>query len=398
MRILLITQYFFPENFKSNDIAFELAKRGYSVDVLAGIPNYPEGKYFKGYGVFRRRKEKIRGVNVYRTYQIPRGKGGWRLGLNYLSYVVSACADILFCFAWKKYDRIIVHEPSPIFQAVPAILLKRLRRIPVYLWVLDIWPDAMRSGGGVKSAFLLNSVDRVVKWVYRNCDKLLISSKRFSESILPKGDFESKLIYFPNWSDDMQKGSDVKIPELPDGFIIMMAGNLGHSQNLDAVMKLIEELKDSTEIKWVFVGGGSEKGRLDNYIVEHRLSESVFAFGRYPAEAMPSFYARADALLLTLRSGFPHLAMVVPSRLQSYMSAGRPVLAMIGRGGADVINESDCGYAVPAGDYESLAAIIRKDVLTDKVAFEKKGSHGRRYYERYFEMNACIDHLCDIIR
>ena len=160
MRILLVTQYFYPEVFKSNDLAFELAKRGHKVDALVGIPNYPDGKYFKGYGLFSKRHEIVNGVNVYRCFQTPRGRGGWRLPINYFTYVISGCLDVLFYFAWKKkYDCIIGHEPSPIFQAYPALLLRKLRKVPFYYWVMDLWPDAMKSGGGVKSEKVLNWID-----------------------------------------------------------------------------------------------------------------------------------------------------------------------------------------------------------------------------------------------
>ena len=372
MKILIVTQYFYPENFKSNDLAFELVKRSHQVDALVGIPNYPEGKYYKGYHVFKRRIETINGVNVFRSFQFPRGKRNrGLLMLNYMSFVFSSCVNVLLFLIWKKYDAIIVHEPSPIFQAFPAILLGKIKKIPIYLWVLDIWPDAMMSGGGVKNKKILSIVNRMVVWIYAHCDKILISSKRFTESILTKGDFEEKIIFFPNWSEDLlQADRGYIIPELPDGFIIMLAGNLGRSQNLDAVVQIIEDLRDINELKWVFVGDGSEKDWLDSYIIEHDLCEKAYTLGRFPAEAMPAFYARANALLLSLRSGFPHLEMVVPARLQSYMSAGRPVLAMIGPGGSDIIQEARCGYAVPAGDYNTLAEIIRDQVLVDKDAFE----------------------------
>lgn len=398
MRILLVTQYFYPENFKSNDIASELVKRGHQVDALVGIPNYPEGKYFKGYGIFKKRHEIVAGVNVYRVFQTPRGKGGWRLPINYFSYVVSGCFWILFKFVWKKYDCIICHETSPIFQAYPGILLKKLRNIPFFMWVLDIWPDAMRSGGGIKNKKIIAWAERRVKGIYKNCDKILISSKRFTESILPKGDFANKIVYFPNWSEDMlAMDQNYNIPSLPDGFKIMVAGNLGKSQNLDAVAEAMLALKDTPEVKWLFVGDGSRKQWLDEFIKENGLEETAFTYGRYPFAAMPAFYKAADAMLVTLRSGFPHLGMVVPARLQSYMSAGKPVLAMIGPGGADIINEADCGYAVPAGDACSLVKIIKEKVLTDKVAYEKKGMNGRTYFERNYQLNDCIDHLEDII-
>ncbi|MBR5105107.1 MAG: glycosyltransferase family 4 protein [Alistipes sp.] len=401
-RVLLVTQYFHPEGFKSNDIAFELVKRGYKVDALVSIPNYPKGKYFDGYGLFKRRKEIVNGVNVYRAFQIPRGKGGLRLMLTYISYVISSVMWVLFFFAWrKKYDAIIVHQTSPIFQAIPAILLKKLRKTPVYTWVLDIWPDAMKSGGGIKNKKLLKAVDKVVVWVYKNSDKILISSKRFVESIYPKGNFEEKIVYFPNWSDDVLQMPDVEdkatLPKLPEGFKIMIAGNLGTAQSLDCVAEAMLHLKDVPEVKWVFVGDGSRKEWLEEFIKDNDLQQSAVCVGRFPASYMPYFYKQASAMLVTLRSGFPHLGMVVPARVQSYMSAGRPILGLAGSGVADLLAEANCGYSVPAGDAKALAELIRNQVLTDKVSFEAKGRNGREFYLAHFTKEHCIDNLCNII-
>lgn len=399
MRVLIITQYFDPEsNFRSGEMAYELSKRGYSVDALVGIPNYPAGKYFNGYGVFKKRNEFINGVHIHRVFQTPRGKGGWRLPVNYFSFVVSACINILFCYAWKKkYDAIIVHEPSPIFQAIPAILLKKIRKTPVCLWILDIWPDAMRSGGGVSNERLIRFIDKIVVWIYKRCDKLLISSKGMSDFILPKGDFEKKIKYFPNWSQDLYEGDlSYNIPVLPSGYNIFTIGNLGRSLNLDAIVKVIEAVKDIEGLNWVFVGDGSEKQWLQNYIEEHDL-RNVYLLGKYPFEAMSAFHTKADALFLALRKGFPHLEAVVPSKLQPYLSSSRPVLAMIGKGGADIIKEANCGVAYPAGDYESIAQFIRNDLMNNIEAFNKKGANGRQYYLEHYTVSKCIDRLCEII-
>ena len=399
MRILLVTQYFYPEVFKSNDLAFELVKRGHQVDALVGIPNYPEGKYFKGYGIFKKRHEVVNGVNVYRVFQTPRGRGGWRLPVNYFSFVISGCLWVLFKFAWKKkYDCIIGHEPSPIFQAYPALLLRKLRKTPFYYWIMDLWPDAMKSGGGVKNEKVLNTVDKMVKNIYKQTDKILITSKRFREPIAAKGDFADKIIYFPNWSDDILEMDDsYETPQLPDGFKIMIAGNLGKSQNLEAVTEVMLGLKDVHEVKWVFVGGGSRREWLETFIKENGLGDSAVCLGQYPFQAMPAFYKQADAMLVTLRAGYPHLEAVVPARLQSYMSAGRPVLAMIGCGGADIIEESQCGYAVPAGDSKALIEVIKNKVLTNRESFRQMGENGRDFYMNHYRLNDCIDNLEKII-
>ncbi len=399
MRVLLVTQYFYPEVFKSNDLAFELAKRGHHVDALVGIPNYPDGKYFKGYGIIKKRHEVVNGVNVYRVFQTPRGKGGWRLPVNYLSFVIFGCSRIMIQFVWKKkYDCIIGHEPSPIFQAYPALLLRKLRKSPFYYWIMDLWPDAMKSGGGVKNEKVLQYVDKLVKGIYKRTDKILITSERFRELIAAKGNFSDKIVYFPNWSDDILEMDDhYEIPVLPNGFKIMVAGNLGKSQNLEAVTEVMLGLKDNTEVKWVFVGGGSRREWLEDFIKENNMEDKAVCLGQYPFKTMPAFYKQADAMLVTLRAGFPHLEAVVPARLQSYMSAGRPVLAMIGCGGADIIEESQCGYAVPAGDSDGLITVIKEKVLANREGFEKMGANGRDYYNKHYRLDDCIDNLEKII-
>lgn len=399
-RILIVSQYFYPENFKANDIAFELVKRGYRVDVLTGIPNYPNGRFFKGYGVFTRRRERINGVNVYRAFQCPRGKNNkLMMVLNYLSFPFFASLYVLFYFAWKKYDLIFVQQLSPIFVVFPAILLKKLRHIPLYLWVLDIWPDALQSAAAIHNEKILNAVGRFVEWTYSNCTTILISSKRFIDLVEPLNKNHTKIVYFPSWSDDFLALTDkYPIPELPDGFRIMIAGNLGKSQNLEAVTEVMLGLKDRPEVTWVFVGGGSQKDWLGHFIKANGLDDCAVCLGQYPFEAMPSFFKEANAMLVTLRTGFPHLEAVVPARLQSYMSAGRPVLAMIGCGGADIIEESKCGFAVSASDSAALIKTIKDKVLTDKDAFEKMGQNGRIFFEENYRMDMCIDNLENIIK
>ena len=241
-------------------------------------------------------------------------------------------------------------------------------------------------------------MDKLVKGIYKRTDKILITSERFRAPIAAKGDFADKIIYFPNWSEDILAMDDsYEIPQLPEGFKIMIAGNLGKSQNLDAVVKVMQGLKDNPEVKWVFVGGGSKKEWLEQFIKENGMEDKALCLGQYPFKAMPAFYKQADAMLVTLRAGFSHLEAVVPARLQSYMSAGRPVLAMIGCGGADIIRESRCGYVVQAGDAQALIKVIKEKVLTDRESFAQMGANGRDYYMKHYRLGDCIDNLEKII-
>lgn len=397
MRILLVAQNFYPEDFKSNDIAFELPKYGHEVDVLTGIPNYPEGKFYKGYNWFKRKKEKVVGVNVMRVLILPRGKSKVGLAINYLSFCFFASIRAFFIGLLNRYDCVIVHQTSPVIQAYPGIVVKKMQNIPLYMWVLDIWPDSMISGSGIHDKRIIAAVDHLVKNIYRQCNKILISSMGFAELIASKDINADRLIYFPNWSDDVLNMPKIKIPDLPSGFIIMMAGNLGGAQRLESVMKVVMEIRDYEEVKWILVGDGSKKNVVEEFIKEHHLENTVYAVGRFPFEAMPSFYSAADAMLLSLKAEFAHLRAVIPARLISYLSAARPVLAMADGAVAELIRESDCGFAVPADDYKGLAEIIKSQVLTNKKSFEMKGANGRAYFEKYFTKESCVSHLNDII-
>lgn len=399
-RILLVTQYFYPENFKSNDIAFELVKRGYEVDALVSIPNYPEGRYYKGYGLFQKRIERINGVKVYRAFQTPRGRKATGLGLslNYLTYAFFASIWALFFSLFKrKYHSIIVFQTSPITQALPAVVIAKSRKTPIYLWVQDLWPEALISGKNINNKLAVKLIDKLTTFIYNNSKTILVSSKLFADAISLKGNYKDKLKYFPNWSDDfLENYKEVQI-SLPDGFIISLAGNLGVSQDLESIVNLALELRDEKSVKILLIGDGSKKEWVENEINRLDLHDRLLCLGRLPYNAMPYLYAKSNAMLLTLNADYEDLKMVVPSRLQSYMSASRPVLAMIEGGAADIIKEAKCGYVVNGSDYMGLANIIKEKVLVNKKAFEGLGLNGRDYFEQNFQKDKCINNLCSII-
>lgn len=399
-RILIVTQYIYPENFKSSDLAFELARRGYRVDVLTGIPNYPEGVYFKGYGLFKKRVETVDGVHFYRCFQTPRGRKGGSIGLsiNYLSFMFVATLWCLFYFAWKKkYDAIIAHEPSPITQIVPAIILGRIRKTPVYSWIMDIWPDSVVSTIGEDKAKGVKQVlNCITNWVYRHSTKILITSTGMKALINRDADYSEKIVYFPNWCDDIMNMPKKEISKLPDGFKIMMAGNIADGLGVESIVELVEKSAPMKDVKYVFLGGGSKVDYFREEFAKRGLANAVM-LGRKPFDEMSAYYAEADAMLLTLKpTNLPHLSATVPARLQSYMAAGKPVLAMIDGCAADMINDNDCGYAVPAGAVDKLIEKI-EIVLADRDAFAQKGRNARALYESEFTKSKCIDNLERII-
>lgn len=397
-RVLLVTQYFYPENFKSNDLAFDLVRRGYEVDVLTGLPNYPSGKIAAGYGIFHKRHQKINGVRVFRALLVPRGKGGGlRLMINYLSWAFFASVRAVYMALRYHYDCVIVHEPSPITQGIPAIVAKKLAKLPLYFWVMDLWPESLTSAGGVTNSTVLKMVNSHVRWIYNNSDKILITSMGFQQSILEKGDYQRKIIYMPNWGEDIfEKPSDHPIPSLPEGFKVIFAGNIGEAQDMEAVMQAARKLKGRPDIKWILVGNGRKRPWVEEFIRENGLSETVFLMGQHPIEAMPAFFRQADLMLVSLKDE-PIFNLTVPAKLQAYMAAGRPIVAMLNGEGQQIVQSAGCGYTVDAGNSAQLAECVSQAAACTSDQREEMGRNGHDFYLRNFTKKLCIDRFCEII-
>ncbi len=398
-RVLLVAQNFYPEFFKSNDIASDLVARGYKVDVLAGIPNYPEGVFYKGYGIFRRRVDDYNGAKVYRVYQIPRGRkpGAMRLSLNYLSFAFCSTFWVLFFLIFKRrYDAIVVHQTSPITQAWPALLLGRVRRTPIYTWVLDIWPDSVMAFMSKPRKIISAPLNWFTNRVYRRSRRILISSPMFRELVNRDHNYDDKIVYYPNWCEDILSMEDREVPKLDDGFRIMMAGNLSDATGLEGVVEVIKRTKVNSSIKWTFVGGGNREAWLRETIQREGLTDCCSVLGRYPFECMASLYKQADIMFISLKpTTYNHLNATIPARLQSYIAAGKPIVGMIGEGVTKLVDEINCGRCVEAGDVEGCAKLILH--LADNTAQLKAwGENARRYYVEHYTRERCIDNLVDI--
>ena len=400
MRILLISQYYYPESFRINDVGEELVKKGHHVEALVGIPNYPTGIYFDGYGVFKKRVEIINGVIVHRVFQIPRGKKSSKilLSLNYLSYALNACLWVLFYYSLKKkYDATFVFQVSPVTQAIPAVLLKKLRGTPLFLWVQDVWPDSvlttLNENNEKRNNFITNILTKLTEHVYRNSYKILYSSSGMKTLINRNNDYSGKEIYLPNWCDDMLKMPLEGNLHFPGDFKIMMAGNLGQGLGVDVVVGLIKSLSDIESLHFIIVGGGSIENYLKSRFKELGLN-NVTMTGRLPFSQMPYLYEQADAMLLTLKpTEVLSLKSTVPSRLQSYMSAGKPILGMIDGCAKEVIEAADCGYCVNAGDVNAMSQYIKNYLMSHQSEFKEKGKNSRKYFERYYLKSGCIANL-----
>lgn len=394
MRVLLITNHFYPEEFRCNDLAFELASRGHEVSVLTGIPDYPGGRYHHGYGVIRKRIETVQHVRVYHSFIIPRGRGGaFRLFLNYLSSLLAQCFDAFLLGVFGKYDCVLVHETSPVMVGVPGVIVSRMKRIPMVFWVLDLWPESLRDAGGINNPGVLALFGKLTAWIYRHSDRILISSMGFKESICEKGVFENKIAYFPNWADEaIGKDHDYELPPIPNGFRVMFAGNIGEAQDMDHLLEAAMELKEEKDIHFCLVGDGRKRQWVEDFIEEKGLHETVHWMGHHPVESMPAFFSLADIMLVTLRDS-EIFNRTVPAKIQAYMNAGKPIAAMINGEGASVVKEASCGFCVPAGDAKALAELIIKMRSMGDDLLNQMGENGKAYCLEHFDFRKSVDTL-----
>ena len=396
MRILVISQYFWPENFRINDLVAEWCRRGHDVTVLTGYPNYPSGTVFPE---FRENPLKYRSfgdARVVRVPLVPRGTGGIRLMLNYASFVLSACSLGPWRLRGLPFDVIFVFEPSPITVGIPAVLLRRLKRAPLAFWVLDLWPETLEAVGVVKSHRILKAVGGLVSFIYSRCDLVLAQSKSFIPAIRKYCQRKVRVEYFPSWSDSTFDFSSVKpADEVPEGghfFNVMFAGNIGDAQDFPAILDAAEILGGEERVRWLIVGDGRAAAWVHGEVERRGLKDRFLMLGQYPVERRPSFYIHADALLVSLKDT-PIFAMTIPGKLQSYLASGIPVLAMLNGEGAEIVSASHAGLSCPAGDGAALAAAVRKLASLPEAEKSEMGARGLRLSQTEFDRATLITRL-----
>lgn len=388
MKILVVCQYYYPEQFRINDICEELVLEGHSVTVLTGLPNYPEGRIYPGYRWGKKRRETINGVNVIRSFEIARGNGAFRLGLNYLSYMLSASLKIFFMK--KDFDLIFVYQLSPVTMAFPAIIGKKIAKLPIYLYSCDIWPDSMKNIISNENNIVYRLLKKFSAYIYSQSDGIGITSRPFiyyfnnvhSISI-------DKISYIPQHAEENYLS--INKPEDNGVVDFVFMGNIGLAQDIYCILDAVQELKNDFSFKVHFVGDGSYLENSKLIVNEKRLSNHVIFHGRHPLDDMPKFYRLADACLLTLK-GDSLVGQTIPSKLQGYMAAGRPVIGAINGAAQEVIRESECGVCVNAGDSKALAEVM-KDFIENPGKYQKYGENGRKYFVDNFTKKIYMEKL-----
>jgi colanic acid biosynthesis glycosyl transferase WcaI len=390
LNILVVSQYFWPENFRVNNLVEELILNGHNVTVLTGEPNYPEGQIYKSYIRNKSRFKKYKGALIIRVPIIARGKNFFTLFLNYLTFCFTASFLAPFYLRKHKFEKIFVYQTSPVTVAIPAIILKYLKNATLMMWVLDIWPDSLKSVGLIKSKKLLSILNFFVNKIYYFCDYIFVQSEGFKKKISQSFD-KNRIFYFPGWSEIKFDLNEINsaLEFKKRNFTVLFAGNIGVAQDFESIFKAMLLLKNK-DIHWLILGNGRQFNWFKDKIYLEGLQNKVFLMGSYPIEKMPSFFKHADGLLITLRKD-PIYKITVPAKFQTYLQAGKPLLGMIDGEVHQYIKKYNLGYACEAGNYKGLVEIILRLYRCSKKEVNAISKNNLQISEKVFNKKSMIE-------
>jgi colanic acid biosynthesis glycosyl transferase WcaI len=386
-KLLVICQHFWPEEFKVNEICYEFVNKGYDVEVICGLPNYPFGRFFPGYGYFGRRKETHNGVKIRRCFEIRRGNNSFfRLFLNYLSALFSSLFKLPYLLT-QKYDRVFIYQLTPITMALVGILISKIKRIPSIMYVLDVWPENLYSVVNIRNKLLRSIIMGVSCWHYKNVDRLITVSNNSRTLLKDRLKLiDEKITYIPQscekFHENLVKDTDL-IERFSGSFNIVFTGNINPTQSFETIIEAVKRICDDgvTNIRWIILGDGMSLNWLKNEVDKQGLSKFFVFEGMKPsARQVPAYAFIADGMIACLNKlgckGF-----VIPAKVMSYFAAGRPLILAMDGEIKDIVNDNHCGYACGAEDAEELYKNIIKLYSTTK---EERIAMGNRTKEYHF--------------
>ena len=374
MKILVVCQYYYPENFQVTPICEQLVADGYDVTVLTGLPNYPTGiipeEYKRGH-----RDEVVNGVHVIRCHEIGRKKGAAYLALNYLSNVRSASAMVNSIA--DDFDLVFVYQLSPILMGIPGRKYAKKYNVPLLLYCCDLWPESVKMYIHNENNPAFRWIKRISKLIYDSADRIIAQSTSFIPYLRnAHGIPDDKLTYIPAFADETYLTQDFTPEDETTDFVFL--GNLGIAQNLIAVLEAVDKIKNVPGFKVHFIGDGTVIDDMKRFVAAHELEDITVFYGRRPVEEMPQYYKMADACLVSLKADNA-TGLTLPTKVQGYMAAGKPIIGMIDGSAKEVIEESGCGTCVKAGDIDGLAAGMR-DFILNRERYLECGQKARNYF------------------
>lgn len=387
MKILVVCQHYYPEPFRITDICEELVRKGHEVSVITGVPNYPEGVIYNGYRKGKNRNEIRNGVTIHRCFTVGRKGGIIKRLLNYYSFSLSSIKYVKKIE--EKYDVVLVNQLSPVMMANAGITYVIRHHVPLYMYILDLWPASLSAGGIKENSFIYKHYRKVSERIYKAANKLLISSNMFSDYLNKQFSIsKDKIIYFPQYAEELFNVEECK--KIPNQTIdLMFAGNIGQIQSVETIIRAAKICEDVINLRWHIVGEGSDLEKCKQLADNLHVSSIIF-YGRKPIEEMPKYYAKADAMLVTMTKN-EILSLTLPGKVQSYLAAGKPIIGSIDGEARTVINKARCGYCSEAENVEKLAENVHRFCL--EKDYEEYSRNSRKYYEEYFEKQKLMTRL-----
>ena len=389
--ILVISQYFYPETFRINDMAMEWVKRGYKVTVLTGIPNYPMGKFFPGYSWTKKRRETWNGIDIIRIPLIARGHSAVGMVLNYFSFVVSG-------WFWNRFnkvkaDLVFSFEVSPMTQVKVGCGYAKKHKVPHFVYVQDLWPENVETVTGIHNRAIIGPIDRMVDKIYKQVDQIFVTSPSFVEAVVNRKNKvdRNKVHYWPQYAEEFYRPLEKqKINYIPDenSFKIAFTGNIGTAQGLDVLPKAARLLKGEN-IKFIIVGDGRYQAEFEKQVKELDVKDMFIMIPRVDAEKIPEILSVCDAGFISFNKT-PLWENTIPAKLQSYMACGKAIIASASGETRRVIEEANCGVCTEIGNAETLASGI---IELKKSDIKFVGSNARRYFEERFDKKKLMDEM-----
>lgn len=356
MKILVVCQHYWPEPYPLADICQELVRRGHTVDVITGVPNYPMGYIYPEYRRGKNRRQVHEGVTIMRTFTIGRRKNLLFRFLNYYSYAISST---LYVKRLKEeYDVVFTNQTSPVMMSSAALAYAKKWGKKCVLYCMDLWPASLKIGGIGERNPVYRYFTKVSRRIYNQADTILITSQMFRDYLRDElGVDEEKIHHLPQ-SADARFSQELPPQAEKETIDLVFAGNVGKAQSMPTILGAAARLRDIEGLRWHIVGDGTELESTRKQAHEMGLKNIIF-HGRKPMEEMPVYYAMADAMLVCLTAD-PVVSLTLPGKVQTYMAAGKPILAASNGEIARVISDSKCGFCAAAEDAEGLAEAVRQ--------------------------------------
>ena len=394
MRILIITQYFWPENFRINEVSEELVKLGHKVHILTGYPNYPKGEIYSEFKKDYNKFSQYKGTEITRVPILSRKKNNITLALNYISFLLNSIFVGYFKLKGKEFDIIFTCQLSPVTIGITSAFFSKIRNIPQIFWVQDLWPDTLIALNILNKKWQINLFKILVNWIYSRCDLILAQSENILEEIKNYPSVKDNIYYFPTWGEsDLFLKISPPAPEIQpkDIFTIVFAGNIGEAQDFPNLIKAVQNmiLNNIKNFRIILIGDGSKKDWVISEVKKLNIEKYFEFYKSFPLERMPSFFRHADALLVSLLNK-KVFNMTIPGKIPFYLASGIPIIGIINGAGAEVIKKSKGGFVCDSGDYLSLSKLIQKIIRLDKKDLQKIGLKGKEYADKEFSKQTLI--------